>query len=77
MIYVNSNSDVDITIPTGLTVGFNVSVYQYGTGTVTFVESGTSIHHRRERYKTAGQYAGVGVISYKSNEFNLTGDLKK
>ncbi len=77
VLYVTSATDITMTIPSGLPAGFNVSVYQYGTGTVHFVGAGAQVVHRLERFYTAGQYAGVGLISYTSDVINLTGDLKK
>ncbi len=77
IIYVEATSAVTITLPTGLTIGYNVSVYQDGDGTVTFAGSGATVFNRLNRFKTAGKHAGVGVVQYKTNEFVLTGDLKK
>ncbi|WP_369049404.1 hypothetical protein [Tenacibaculum sp. UWU-22] len=77
IIYVNSSTNRTITIPSGLPIGFNVSVYQQGTGVVTFNGgSGTTVVNRLGRSKTAGQYAGVGIVQYTNNQFTLTGDLK-
>ena len=73
----NSTTDVVLTVPTGLPVGFNVSIYQIGTGKVTITGSGTQIKNRLSRFKTAGLNAGVGLISTATNIFHLTGDLKK
>jgi len=36
----NSNSAVTVTIPVGLTMGFQVEFYQAGTGTVTYQGTG-------------------------------------
>ncbi len=77
VLYVTSATDVTMTIPSGLPIGFNVSVYQYGMGMVHFVGAGAQVVHRLGRYYTAGQYAGVGLISYTSDVINLSGDLKK
>ncbi len=77
ILYVNAATDITLTLPSGLPVGFNVSVYQYGNGKITFVGSGATVNHRLGRTKTAGKYAGVGIVSYKANEFDLTGDLRR
>ena len=80
VIYVNSSIGVtiNITLPSGLVDGFNVSVYQQGTDTVNFINgSGATVVNRLSRYKTAGRYAGVGIVKYTGNQFTLTGDLKK
>lgn len=77
VLRVTSSSDITLTFPSGLPTGFHISVYQYGTGTVTFVGSGATIYNRSNRFKTAGQHAGAGIISTAANEFHLVGDLKK
>jgi len=74
----DSTSDVTLTVPAGLPVGFNVSVYQLGSGKVIFSGSGgASIKNRLSRFKTAGKDAGVGLICTSSDVYHLTGDLKK
>lgn len=75
-INANSGTDIDITVPTGLVTGFKVTVYQTGTGKVTFIESGTTIKNRLSRFRTAGIDAGVGLLSTSTNTFHLTGDLR-
>ena len=73
----NSASDVTLTVPAGLPVGFNVSIYQIGNGKVTIAGSGAVIKNRLSRFKTAGKDAGVGLVSTSTNTYHLTGDLKK
>ena len=73
----NSGTDVTLTIPSGLPVGFNISIYQVGTGKVSMVGSGVIVKNRLSRFKTAGKDAGVGAVSTATNVFHLTGDLKK
>ena len=75
VITVDSAGDVNLTIPDGLGIGFNVSVYQIGTGTVTLVSDGTNLRNRLNRFKTAGRNAGIGVLSTAMNIFHITGDL--
>ncbi|MEX0273219.1 MAG: hypothetical protein AB3N16_02465 [Flavobacteriaceae bacterium] len=73
----NSSSDVTLTIPSGLPIGFNISVYQIGDGKVSIVgASGVTILNRLSRFKTAGKDAGAGLICTATNIFHLTGDLK-
>ncbi|PCE62950.1 hypothetical protein [Sediminicola luteus] len=72
----NSATPVTLTIPAGLPIGFNISVYQLGIGQVQIVGSGgVTIRHRLSRTKTAGQDAGVGIVATASNSYHLTGDL--
>jgi len=73
----NSSTPVTLTIPSGFPVGYNVSVYQTGTGKVTIVGSATTVLNRLNRFRTAGQDAGVGIVSTANNVYHLTGDLKK
>jgi hypothetical protein len=40
----NGGSNIDITVPTGLKDNFYVCIYQKGSGTISFVESGTTIN---------------------------------
>jgi len=73
----NSSSAITLTIPSGFPVGYNVSIYQTGTGKVTVVGSGTSIKNRLSRFRTAGIDAGVGIVSTASDVYHLTGDLRR
>lgn len=74
----NSASAVTITIPTGLPIGYNISVYQIGTGKVTIASDGTtSIKNRLSRFRTAGKDAGVGIVSTATDVYHLTGDLRR
>ena len=74
----NSSAAITLTIPSGLPVGYNVSVYQTGTGKVTIVGSGgTSIKNRLSRFRTAGKDAGVGIVSTSIDVYHLTGDLRR
>jgi len=76
-IVMNSSSAVTLTIPSGFDVGYNVSVYQTGSGKITFQGSGTTLKNRLSRFKSAGKDAGVGILCTGTNIFHLTGDLKK
>jgi len=73
----NSSSAITLTIPSGFPVGYNVSVYQTGTGKVTVVGSGTSVKNRLSRFRTAGKDAGVGIVSTSIDVYHLTGDLRR
>ncbi|MEW7290747.1 hypothetical protein [Aquimarina sp. 2304DJ70-9] len=74
----NSATDVTLTVPAGLTIGFNVSVYQIGNGKVTITGAGgVMIKNRLSRFKTAGLDAGVGIVCTATNAFHVTGDLKR
>lgn len=72
----DSVTDMNLTVPIGLVVSYNVSVYQVGTGKVTII-GGATIKNRLSRFKTAGLDAGVGIVSTATDIFHITGDLKK
>jgi hypothetical protein len=74
MLICTSNSAVTITVPTGLDVGFTVTIIQAGTGQITFSASSTTINNRQSHTKTAGQWAVAGLIQRSSNNFVLSGD---
>lgn len=74
----NSTTPVTLTIPAGLPIGYNISVYQIGVGQVTIVgAAGVTVSNRLAIYRTAGQHAGVGIIATSTNNFHVTGDLTK
>ncbi len=74
----NSNTDLTLSLPTGLPVGFNISVYQLGTGKVILSGmAGATLLNRLSRFKTAGQNAAVGIVCTATNTYHATGDLKK
>lgn len=78
VITFNSATNVTLTVPAGLAVGFNVSVYQIGVGRVTITEAGgVSVRNRLSRFITAGQNAGVGLMCTATNVFYATGDLRR
>ena len=73
----NSATPVTLTIPSGFPVGYNVSVYQTGTGKVTIVGSGATILNRLNKFRTAGKDAGVCIVSTATDTYHLTGDLRR
>lgn len=78
VIAFDSTSDVTLTIPSGLPVGYNVSIYQTNSGKVTVQGvAGVSVLNRLNRFRTAGKDAGIGIVSTSSNVFHVTGDLRR
>jgi hypothetical protein len=71
----DSSSATTLTIPSGLPIGFNCTVIQYGTGQVTFAGSGTTLRNRSSLTKTAGQYSMVSIVSVATNIFVLSGEM--
>jgi hypothetical protein len=75
VITLNSSSAITLTVPSGLSVGFNCLVVQLGTGAITFTASSTTIYNRGTNTKTAGRYAIATIVSYTSNMFITSGDM--
>lgn len=75
VIPVNSETAKMITVPSGLPVGFTVTVFQKGAGAVT-IAAGASVtrQHRQSHTKTAGQYAFATILVHASNTFAFQGD---
>ena len=74
VIVLNNGSALNLTVPSGLGVGFNCSVIQKGAGQVTFVASSTTINNRQSHTKIAGQYGVASLVAYAADTFVLAGD---
>lgn len=74
----NSATAMTLTIPAGLPVGYNISVYQTGLGKVTIVgAAGVTVLNRLSRFKTAGKDAGIGIVATATDTYRITGDLRR
>lgn len=74
----NTAANVVLTVPPGLPIGFNISVYQLGAGNVVFTPgAGVTLSNRLSIFKTSGPGSGAGVVSLGTNIYAVTGDLKK
>ena len=76
VITMNNASAITLTIPSGLTAGFNCMIVQYGAGTVTIAGSGVTVVNRSNYTKTGGQYAVVTIVSPVANTFITGGDMQ-
>ena len=75
-IYVNSTSNLTITIPTGLDVGTEIEFARWNTGTVTFAAASGVTLYSANSVKTIGiRYGTVGLKCISSNKWLLTGNL--
>jgi len=74
LIILNNASEITVTVPSGLSNGFNCTVLQKAAGAVVFSANGTTINNRQSHTKTAGQYAMATLICYDTNTFILAGD---
>ncbi|MBP7173836.1 MAG: hypothetical protein KBA33_07185 [Cloacibacterium sp.] len=78
IIEFSSASAVNLTVPTGLPVGFQCSVTQLGAGQVSFVAgAGMVIRNAYNYTKTAAQYSKAGIeITSNATVAILSGDLQ-
>lgn len=74
IVSIDNSSDITVTVPTGLDIGFNCSFLQKGAGSISFSASGTTINNRQSHTQTAGQYAMATLICYDTDTFVLAGD---
>lgn len=75
LLILDHSSNITVTAPTGLSVGFNCSFLQVGEGVINFTgASGSTINNRLSHSKIAGQYGMATFICYKSKTFILSGD---
>jgi len=74
VIKFTNGSAITLTLPSGLGLGFNCSVIQYGAGQITFTASGSTLYNRQSHTKTAAQYAVTGLVSCVADVFVLAGD---
>ena len=75
VIVCSNAGQIVVTIPSGLTSGFNCTITQGGAGTVTIVGSGATINGFNNKTATAGQYAVINVIPVGTNAYYVDGDL--
>lgn len=73
VIISNSGSAVNITVPSGLPVGFNCMIVQIGAGQVTVVASGVTLNSANG-LKIAAQHGTASIISYLTDVFNVSGN---
>lgn len=74
IITFNNGSTITVTVPSGLTAGFNCLLVQLGAGQVSLSASGSTILNRQSHTKLAGQYAYGTLISHVANSFVFGGD---
>ena len=77
MIVINNSENATVTVPQGLSAGFNCSFLQKGAGSISFSASGTTINNRQSHTQTAGQYAMATLICYDTDTFVLAGDTSE
>tara|TARA_R110002167_G_scaffold19568_1_gene72006 strand:+ start:13 stop:1254 length:1242 start_codon:yes stop_codon:yes gene_type:complete len=81
VINCDSGSRIDITIPAGLTAGFNCQVVQKGSGRVRFLTDGTTTlnsYHSTgsEPNAVIGRYGVVDLVNTATNAYHLDGNYE-
>lgn len=81
VINCDLGSRIDITIPAGLTAGFNCRVVQKGVGRVRFLTDGTTTLNSyqttgNEPNAVIGRYGVVDLVNTSTNAYHLTGDYE-
>lgn len=76
IIRCNSSSDITVTIPSGLPVGYIVHLYRFGTGELT-VSAGSGVVLRTAIGPSArSQYSSLSPACVTEDDFLLLGDAK-
>ena len=75
-IFVNSGSQVTITVADVLSPGQRIDFVQKGAGAILFdPDTGVNLYSTDSDYLTAAQYAGASIICEASDEYYLIGNL--
>ena len=70
VLTMNNASGITATVPTGLPVGYSVTVIQLGAGQVGFTAaSGVTLNSYTSLLKIAGQHGSASLVSYQTNVF--------
>ena len=76
VITFTSGTAVDLTIPSGLSVGFNCLIIQKGSGVVTLVnDTAVTLNSFGGLTKSNGIYSIITLVSPASNEFIAAGNM--
>jgi hypothetical protein len=76
VITLSGNTDLYLSVPAGLNVGFSTMFIQLGTGQINIsAGAGVTVNSYSNYSKTAGQYAGGSLVCYTSNTYVLAGSL--
>jgi len=73
VILCTNTNLVTVSVPTGLTAGFNCILVQGGAGVVN-VSGSATINSRGSKTATAGQYASLSIIPTGTDSYILEGD---
>ena len=70
----SSSATQGITCSSGLSVGYNSTFIQMGSGQLELSASGVSVLNRQSHTKSAGLYAAVSVVIVSADTYILAGD---
>ena len=75
LLRCDDNSNVTVTVPAGLPVGFNVAFVMWGAGTVT-IAAGSGATNRSNKTSLSTQYQAGSLVVLKAAEFVLWRGLR-
>lgn len=76
VLLINSGTATTVRVPTGLPVGYSLTIIQLGTGAVGITSNaGVTLNSYSSYRNLAGQHASASLLSYASDVFNLSGAL--
>lgn len=74
-IFFTAATAVTVTVPAGLVAQFECLCVQWGTGTVTFLPSSTTVNQSDGLLSIAAQYGTAALIGKELDVFVLSGQL--
>ena len=76
VLLIDSGTTTTVIVPTGLPVGYSLTIIQLGTGSVGITaNAGVTLNSYSNFYNLSGIHASASLLSYSSNIFNLAGNL--
>ena len=75
VVTLSNASAITLTVPSGLTAGFNVLLVQLGAGQVTITASSTTLNSYNSALKISGQYGQAALAYIASNTYSVGGNL--
>lgn len=75
LLYYAGSTPISVTLPTGLGAGFACTVFQDGTGTITFVGSGLTLVNRLNATRTVAQGSVAVIQCTTADNCKLLGDV--
>lgn len=74
-IVSSGTSQIVITVPTGLPLGFGTAIIQAGAGAIFCSgAANVTIRNRQDHTRSNGQWAVISLVQFAQNNFILAGD---